>query len=296
MLIVVLSTLVFASQNRATGLRDDGHLISTVTWHSPASPDSCNFKLYKYDDGKAEDAFTYTAPGTLVRIGNFFLIADSISGVIKSVKMYFSSYSRDSAQSCIVYFYKADQTTIFGQSPAFINTGAPWPADTCITVTCPDIPYTGPFYAMVDYTITTLPYKNYFDVDLTSTFPGFPLGLGFADINGVWNIAGYDWLVGSSTFLQRVNVCENGVVGIEELSPGSISLYPNPANDFVNIVSSDNIMTIEVLNFTGQTIYKTNDVDLKGTKLDVASFRTGEYMVKITTMNGIETKKITVIH
>jgi hypothetical protein len=112
MLIVVLSTLVFASQNRATGLRDDGHLISTVIWHSPASPDSCNFKIYKYDDGIAEDAFTYTAPGALVRLGNFLTIADSISGVIKSVKMYFSSSSGASAQSCIVYFYKADQTTI----------------------------------------------------------------------------------------------------------------------------------------------------------------------------------------
>ena len=84
-------------------------------------------------------------------------------------------------------------------------------------------------------------------------------------------------------------------VGINELT-NSISLYPNPANDVVNIVSSNDIKTIEVINYVGQTIYKNNSVNLKITKLDVASYNAGVYFVKITTTEGIKTSKITVTH
>jgi hypothetical protein len=296
MLMLVLLTFVFASQNRATGFRDDDNLNTTLTWHSPGSLDSCNLKTYVYDDSIALDGFSYGMASSL-RIGNYFPIADYTSGVIKSVDMCFSQYVSSTAQSCIVYFYKSDQTTIFGQSPPFINTGATWPAGTWVNVTCPDIPYTGPFYAMVDYTITALPLKNLFDDDGVTSFPEYPWGLGYVEQNGTWGLVGIVFAYGEKvTFLQHVNVCENEAVGIKELSPGSISLYPNPANDFVNIISKNDIRTIEVLNYIGQTIYKTNDVNLKVTKLDVAGFNAGEYFVKITTMSGIKTTKVTVIH
>jgi hypothetical protein len=84
-------------------------------------------------------------------------------------------------------------------------------------------------------------------------------------------------------------------VGINELT-NTISLYPNPANDVVNIVSSNDIKSIEVINYVGQTIYKNNSVNLKITKLDVASFNSGVYFVRITTTEGIKTSKITVTH
>jgi hypothetical protein len=299
-LMVVLSILIFASQNRASGFRDDDHLNTTLTCHSQVSPDSCNLMTYVYDDSMAYNGYTFGADG-LIQMGNFFPIADYTSGVIKSIDMCFSTDSSvitTTAQSCIVYFYKSDQTTIFGQSDPFINTGASWPACNWVNVLCPDIPYTGPFYAMVDYTIQELmPRKNFFDYD-NNVIPGFYYGLGFINDNGVWHhmefFNPYD--PPSEIFLQRVNVCENDVVGIKELSPGSISLYPNPANDIVNIVSTTDIRTIEVLNYIGQTIYKTNDINLKVIKLDVGSFNAGEYFVKITTMSGIETTKVTVIH
>ena len=84
-------------------------------------------------------------------------------------------------------------------------------------------------------------------------------------------------------------------VGINELT-NTISLYPNPADDFVNIVSSNDIKTIEVLDYVGQVIYRNNAVDLKVTQLNVASFNAGVYFVKITTSNGIKTYKLTVTH
>ena len=289
MLTVVMLTLVFVSQNRASGSRDDDCITTTPTWHSPATPDSCGLKTYVFDDSVANYCVS-----SFWMTGNYFPIADYTSGVIKSIDMCFSSNSTTTAQSCIVYFFKTDGTTIFGQSDPFINIGAAWPDTTWINVPCPDIPYTGPFYAMVDYSDTTWTFKNFFDFD-ESPPPGYPGGLGYYIYNGQWTLAGefFCWPV---TFLQHVNVCENDAVGIKELYPGSISLYPNPANEIVNIGSTNDIRTIEVLNYIGQTIYRTDDLNLKTTKLDVADFNAGEYFVKITTISGIKTAKITVIH
>jgi hypothetical protein len=85
-------------------------------------------------------------------------------------------------------------------------------------------------------------------------------------------------------------------VGINDLTNSSITMYPNPANEVVNIVSTNDIKTIEVLNYIGQTVYTNNNVNLKNAKLNVTSFKAGVYFVKVTTTSGIKTTKITVTH
>ena len=82
-------------------------------------------------------------------MGNYFPISSGAGGVIKSLDMAFSSNASTTTQSIIAYFYKPDQTTIFGQSPAFMNTGATWPALTWDNVVINDLNYTGPFYVML---------------------------------------------------------------------------------------------------------------------------------------------------
>jgi hypothetical protein len=85
-------------------------------------------------------------------------------------------------------------------------------------------------------------------------------------------------------------------VGINDLTNNSLSLYPNPANDVVNVVSTNDIKTIEVLNYIGQTIYTNNNINLKSLQLNVTSFKAGVYFVKVTTVSGTKTTKITVTH
>jgi hypothetical protein len=408
----------------------ENQFTTTLTWHSPKCPASCGLKNYTFDNGTAGDGLSTQTAGTFME-GNFFPISAGASGVIKSFDIYFSSNGNSSAQSCVVWVYNSNHTVVLGSSVSFINTGAAWPSGTWDNVTCPDIPYTGQFWAMVDYSgYTGLPMKNFECVDILSTFPGYPNGLGYVNNNGTWEDAktfyGADPL---DTYMIRANVCENGAkdkdapittidvlnqlgnknvkptadrstylgaitdysnvavgapqsllipeaptgsqlmgynvyradstsnvfllkkhitsgtdttwqdvhpsstkapfhwryyvtavfqdslnpgqtlcepssdtitinfpaVGINELT-NTISLYPNPANDVVNIVSSNDIKTIEVINYVGQTIYKNNSVNLKITKLDVASFNAGVYFVKITTTEGIKTSKITVTH
>ncbi len=64
----------------------------------------------------------------------------------------------------------------------------------------------------------------------------------------------------------------------------TISIFPNPTTDFVNIKSnvSEKIKSIELYNALGQSIYYENIDDNKtDIKIDLSSFRKGIYFVKI---------------
>jgi len=85
-------------------------------------------------------------------------------------------------------------------------------------------------------------------------------------------------------------------VGMSEIGKGMISIYPNPATEALNVRSDYTISAIEVMNFVGQTVYSSTDVDAKTAKLNVTTYTPGVYFVKVTTSEGIRTIKITVTH
>jgi hypothetical protein len=80
--------------------------------------------------------------------------------------------------------------------------------------------------------------------------------------------------------------------GVEEHGLKTV-IYPNPANNVLNINSTSNINRVEVYNMMGQMVgmYEANDVN---TQINTSNFANGVYMVKINTENGTSTKKFTV--
>jgi hypothetical protein len=179
-----------------------------LTWHKP-NCGGCDLVQYKYDVTMGNGLSD--GPPDIIQIGNYFPVTPATTtGVIKSFDMAFSmTTGTTSAQPCILYVYDANHTLI-GQSPSFVNTGAVYPAVTWVNVPCPDIPYTGPFYAMVDYSVTSTPYKNWFDVDVT-TPQVLPNGLAFYNLSGTWGDAASGWgLAPPVTCMQRANVCVTG--------------------------------------------------------------------------------------
>ena len=84
------------------------------------------------------------------------------------------------------------------------------------------------------------------------------------------------------------------VVGINPLNGGGISIYPNPATENVIVKSDFTITNVEVLNYIGQTVYTRQNISEKTLKVNVANLTTGIYFVKVTTVEGIKTVKITV--
>jgi Secretion system C-terminal sorting domain len=299
LLTVTMSIIFMASIGQAqvtqrsstdrTPLQRMNNAPSVPVWPYKVFSDSCNFKTYQEDDNTV-DAGWSASRDSLIRMGNYFPLDSVTTGIIQSVDMYFSSNQYTTAQSCIIYFYKADQTTILGQSASFINTGATWPDGTWVNVLCADIPYTGSFYAMVDYKTDSVFHKNFFDSDCFED-------VGYVDRDGVWSLAeSFFGVYCYISFLQRINVCEYGPDGIKEKTLSSVSVYPNPANKDINIVSAEDINKIEVLNFLGQSIYMTSNINLKSKEIDVTGFNAGQYLVKVVTRGGMEMKKISVIH
>ena len=70
---------------------------------------------------------------------------------------------------------------------------------------------------------------------------------------------------------------------------GSITIYPNPAEDVINISSSNQINNVTVFNFIGQPVYQGNS-----NIINTTNFKTGVYIVRIETTDGLTTEKITI--
>lgn len=73
----------------------------------------------------------------------------------------------------------------------------------------------------------------------------------------------------------------------------TVSVYPLPATDKVDIVALDEIQKVEIYNMAGTLlkVIKMNDIHLE---LDVTSFAPGTYVAKITTGKGVASKKLLV--
>lgn len=69
---------------------------------------------------------------------------------------------------------------------------------------------------------------------------------------------------------------------IEELNSQNINLYPNPANDILNITSSETISEIEIVNVMGQVV-KRIEVNADNVACNVKDLTRGVYVVRIST-------------
>jgi hypothetical protein len=89
------------------------------------------------------------------------------------------------------------------------------------------------------------------------------------------------------------NFCLN--LGLDENSSADlISVYPNPADEFVTISANDLLIEkIELVNITGQVISAVQ-VASKQIKMDLSAMSSGVYFLKIYTENNSATKQLVV--
>ena len=80
-------------------------------------------------------------------------------------------------------------------------------------------------------------------------------------------------------------------VGIDNYLLNSIKLYPNPANDVVNVqCTMYNVQSVEVIDVYGKVI-KTMSVTENPTRINVSGLANGMYFVRVTTEQGVVTKQ-----
>jgi hypothetical protein len=123
------------------------------------------------------------------------------------------------------------------------------------------------------------------------------IGVGSADINGDWSTGG--WNGGISPAMRLIT--QPVTVSNEEITAEySLSLYPNPAQDLVNIEIDfeervDNL-EVSITDITGKVMEVRNisNVMSTNTQFDVRSYSTGVYFAKIRTNEGIATQRFVV--
>jgi hypothetical protein len=85
------------------------------------------------------------------------------------------------------------------------------------------------------------------------------------------------------------------ITGINDVpSNYSVSVYPNPANDMVNIASDYSMKSVTLVNYVGQTVY-TQPVTGNSYQINVSNYVTGMYFVRIETTDGsVITKRLAI--
>jgi len=88
---------------------------------------------------------------------------------------------------------------------------------------------------------------------------------------------------------------EDGKYSIANLIKGSsvsineILIYPNPATEVINISSANEIQNVSIFNYVGQKVFSGN-----GNQINSSNLEAGIYLIRIETINGTETQKITI--
>ncbi len=70
----------------------------------------------------------------------------------------------------------------------------------------------------------------------------------------------------------------------------SVIIFPNPANDLLNVKLSQEFESVEITNMLGQLLY-SNKVTDSFLQIDISSYTSGVYFIRLKGDNGVATKK-----
>jgi len=99
--------------------------------------------------------------------------------------------------------------------------------------------------------------------------------------------------VNGSNTLTKTGYVKVGEVGFKELNQNSVSVFPNPANDFVTVQAMNTIKNIQVYNLAGQLVFEQTS-NAKFVTVKTSSLSAGVYNLKATLENGTINKKIVI--
>ena len=79
-------------------------------------------------------------------------------------------------------------------------------------------------------------------------------------------------------------------MAVEDIKVTSIVIYPNPANDFISILHSEQIIKVEIYSVDGRLVKSVlNPVE---NKLDISSLTKGQYFIKVDDGSGKHSAKL----
>ncbi len=98
----------------------------------------------------------------------------------------------------------------------------------------------------------------------------------------------------SKAYTEKVYPNEDGQFSIVNITKSTvkenlITIYPNPAENVINISSQSQIIKVSIISFVGQIVYQGNS-----TVINTDNFKSGVYIIKVETNESSIIKKITI--
>jgi hypothetical protein len=118
----------------------------------------------------------------------------------------------------------------------------------------------------------------------------------YADVTGVagyfcYKVTAVYSVCGESDFSNEA--CVDVAAGVSDVE-NNVSVYPNPATDFVMVEANSNIRSIEITNYMGQVVSSLKEVETTQTRIETSSLSAGVYFVEVETEAGIEKVRIVI--
>ena len=117
---------------------------------------------------------------------------------------------------------------------------------------------------------------------LNVTFDATGLGLGLYE--GIIRILNNDPITNQLDVPCTLSIS----VGINELDKVAVMVYPNPAENRLNILSNDKILKVSIMSFNGKIVFTGNEKTV-----DISNLASGVYFVQTQTAKGISNIKFT---
>lgn len=123
--------------------------------------------------------------------------------------------------------------------------------------------------------------------------PGTMNGSNYYNVNNWSNGIGSggnweNWSANNGNFITVAGVAPNCNLNNQNFDLDEMTLYPNPAQDFIKLESFENA-EISIYDSQGKLIQKINSLDSK--LIDISSYPKGVYLIKIFDSNKFKTKK-----
>jgi hypothetical protein len=81
------------------------------------------------------------------------------------------------------------------------------------------------------------------------------------------------------------------LIGINEVEREAVMVYPVPANDILNVVTSQGIRNVRMFSYTGQVVFETSISGESTLNIDVKTFNNGAYILQFITEDGLTFNK-----
>jgi hypothetical protein len=190
------------------------HFTTTLTWTAPncGAGGGGQIMNFMFDDGTAESGVTDN--GEVAWLGTEFPISAAYDGVLKQFKMYWMANATGAPFTMKVDVYSAAHV-LLGSSANFQI-----PSDDWVTVTAPDIPFSGPFYAMVKWDNNPTA-TNYFGWDNNGPYAAQDYGW-YRDAAGVWaKLSTFGLGIGTGCFIIQAQALVGADLKEVTLMPGA---------------------------------------------------------------------------